>query len=317
MSAPTRTSVLPSLDPERIRDLRGRGEFFWLALVAPTDGDLDALADLLPVHSLALEDSREFGQRAKLDDYADSALIVVHAAQPGPDGRPHLVEVHLHLSRYALVTVTSEPVAALDDARGRLETPGPAAAVHAVLDAVADSVLRALDGFDDEIDDLQAAVADHPTRERRRDIFALRARLAELRHVVVPQRDLLAPGTGLPDAVAGLDLTDARHVLRDVHDHLDRAVGLITTYRERLAGVLDLYLTEISMRQNEVMQRLTVIATVFLPLSFLVGFFGMNFGWMSEVITPQWTFWVFGMGLMGVSVAATVVYLRRTGADRD
>jgi magnesium transporter len=71
------------------------------------------------------------------------------------------------------------------------------------------------------------------------------------------------------------------------------------------------------MRQNEVMQRLTVIATVFLPLSFLVGFFGMNFGWMSEVITPQWTFWVFGMGLMGVSVAATVVYLRRTGADRD
>lgn len=80
-----------------------------------------------------------------------------------------------------------------------------------------------------------------------------------------------------------------------------------------LPSLLDLYLTEVSTRLNEVMKRLTVIATVFLPLTFLTGFFGMNFGWLVRQITPMWAFLAFGVGLLVVSTAAVVVYLRRTG----
>lgn len=91
--------------------------------------------------------------------------------------------------------------------------------------------------------------------------------------------------------------------MRDVHDHLARAAGLIGSYREQLSSLLDLYLTEVSNRINDVMKRLTAIATVFLPLTFLTGFFGMNFGWLVDHITPLWTFLVFGVGLLVGSTA--------------
>lgn len=310
--------ILRAVDAERIRALRGRGEGFWLDLADPKASDLDALRELVTIHPLAFEDTNEFGQRAKLDNYPNSALLVVYGAAPSADGRPRLVEVHLHISDDALVTVAREPLKALDNARQGVAAKPSAHqghAVHGVLDALADSFLTALDGFDDAIDGLQESVAEHPTRAHRQQIFRLRRELAEMRRVVVPQRDLLAPGTNLIDAIPHARDHEMVHLFRDVHDHLDRAAGLLGSYREQLASLLDLYLTEVSTRLNEVMKRLTVIATVFLPLSFLVGFFGMNFGWFVQAITPLWTFVVFGVGLLVVSTIAVAVYLRHTSSD--
>jgi magnesium transporter len=102
-----------------------------------------------------------------------------------------------------------------------------------------------------------------------------------------------------------------------VHDHLDRAANLVGSYREQIAGLLELYLSEGSFRMNEVMRRLAVIATVFLPLTFLVGFFGMNFDWMEQKITPAWTFFAFGIGLFILSGGGVAAYLRRSGADKQ
>jgi magnesium transporter len=310
--------ILRAIDTERIRALRDRGEFFWLDLADPKTSDLDPLRELLTIHPLAFEDTNEFGQRAKLDHYPQSALLVVYGAAPRAGGRPRLVEVHLHISGDALVTVSREPLAALDDARRDIAARPSAHqghAVHRVLDALADSFLDALDGFDDAIDDLQDSVAKRPTGAHRQQIFTLRRELAEMRRVLVPQRDLLAPGGKVVDAIPHLQAGEMRESFRDVHDHLDRAAGLLGSYREQLAGLLDLYLTEVSTRLNEVMKRLTMIATVFLPLSFLVGFFGMNFGWFVTAITPLWTFAVFGIGLLVASAIAVAAYLRRTGGD--
>lgn len=309
--------VLQTIDTGRIRALRDRKEFFWLDLAGPTAADLDALSDLVTFHPLALEDTREFGQRVKLDDYAHNSLLVAYGAEPREAERPHLVEVHLHISDEALVTVSREPLGALAEARHRVAASSSAHdghPVYGVLDALADSFLTALDAFDDAIDGLQDALAEHATSEHRQQIFRLRRQLAEMRQVVIPQRDLLAPDGKLVDTIPHLHGDRAYNLLRDVHDHLDRATGLIDAYREQLASLLDLYLTEVSTRLNEVMKRLTFIATVFLPLTFLSGFFGMNFGWFVQRITPLWTFFVFGIGLAIASTAAVAVYLRRTGA---
>lgn len=309
--------VLQTIDADRIRDLRDRNEFFWLDLADPSDADLDALSDLVTIHPLALEDSREFSQRVKFDDYPKSALLVVYGAEPREGQRPRLVEVHLHITGEALVTVSREPSSALADARRRVAAHSSThkdSAVHRVLDALADSFLGALDRFDDAIDGLQDALAEHATSAHRQQIFALRRQLAEMRQVVVPQRNLLTPSGTLVDAVSDLHGVRAHDLFRDVHDHLDRATGLIDAYREQLASLLDLYLTEVSTRLNEVMKRLTFIATVFLPLTFLSGFFGMNFGWLVQGITPLWTFLAFGIGLLVASTISVAVYLMRTGA---
>ena len=307
--------VLEAIDAERMRVLRERGEFYWLDLAGPSPADLESLSKLVTIHPLALEDTREFGQRVKLDDYAQSALLVFYGAEPRADARHRLVEVHLHISAEALVTVSREPLAALADARRRVAaSPSPHEdhAVYRVLDALSDSVLASLNGFDDAIDSLQAALIEHATTAHRQRIFGLRRQLAEMRQVVLPQRDLLTSGGDLIDAIPGLNVDGAHDRIRDVRDHLDRAAGLIGSYREQLGGLLDLYLTEVSNGLNEVMKRLTFIATVFLPLTFLTGFFGMNFGWLVQQMTPLWTFLVLGIGLPVAATVWVALYLRRT-----
>ena len=310
-------AILRTIDIDRIRELRDRGEFFWLDLdERPGDADLKKLGELVTIHPLALEDTREFGQRAKLDDYPHSALLVFYGVESRPEHGPHLVEVHLHISGEALVTIPRESLAALTGARDRVAADPTAHGGHAVyrvLDALADSFLDVLDPFDDTIDDLQDALVEHATTRDRQRIFELRRQLVELRQVVLPQADMLASSDDIIDAIPESERSSARDRFRDVHDHLARAGELIGTYREQLSGLLDLYLTETSNRLNEIMKRLTLIATVFLPLTFITGFFGQNFGWLLKEITPMWTFIVFGIVLLIASAAATAVYLRRAG----
>lgn len=307
--------VLQQVDANRLRSLRDRREYFWLDLTDPSSDELDAVSQHVTVHDLAREDTHEFGQRAKLDDYPDSALLVFYGAQRKENGLARLVEVHLHLCPEALITVTRESVTALDRARHHVAANSAAdegQVVHRVLDALTDSLLAAFEGFDAAIDDLQGAVARHPTTANRQRIFSLRRQLAGMRQVVMPQRDLLAPEGALVDAVPNLGQEATRKAIRDVHDHLDQASRLVESYREQLASLLDLYLTEVSTRLNEFMKRLSVVATVFLPLTFLAGFFGMNFGYLAKIINSPWSFYVFGIALPAAAGLAVASYLRRT-----
>ena len=133
-----------------------------------------------------------------------------------------------------------------------------------------------------------------------------------MRKVVTPQRDLFARSVDQIAALPGLQL-DERDYFRDVYDHLIRISDLIDSYRDLLSGATDLYLSTISNRQNDVMKQLTVIATVFLPLTFITGFFGQNFGYMVRHIAGGWAFWVLGVGSMLATIAGLLIYFRRRG----
>ena len=109
-------------------------------------------------------------------------------------------------------------------------------------------------------------------------------------------------------------MLDQRDYFRDVYDHLIRISDLIDSYRDLLSGATDLYLSTVSNRQNEVMKQLAIVGTIFLPLSFITGFFGMNFGWLvNHAILPTWTFWVLGMGSMLAACAALFFLFKRRG----
>lgn len=318
MLASARVEILTEVDAGRITALRDRGVYFWLHLADPSDEQLNRLPELLPIHPLAIEDTREFDQRVKLDDYQNSALLVFYGAEPAGRAEAGLVEVHVHLCEGVMVTVTRRPLHALDDVLRRVaarpESPGRHP-LYRVLDGLVDSILTSLEDFDDQIDTLQESLVEHASAEDRQRIFGMRRHLARLRQVVVPERDLLAERDDLVDLLSGMDPQEARNRLRDVEDHLARAAGLIGTYRDQLGSLLDLYLTEMSNGMNKVMTRLTVIATVFLPLTFLTGFFGMNFAWLVKELTPTWTFFALGIGLSLVATAALALYLARTGRD--
>jgi magnesium transporter len=185
--------------------------------------------------------------------------------------------------------------------------------LYRVLDALTDSFFPLLAEIDDEIDEIEAAVLASPTDEQLKRLFSLKRQLVEMRKVVTPQRDLFARSIDELAELPGLEL-DERDYFRDVYDHLIRISDLIDSYRDLMSGATDLYLSTVSNRQNDVMKQLAVIATIFLPLSFITGFFGQNFGFeVTNLISAAWTFWVFGIGSMVVTCIALLAFFRRKG----
>jgi magnesium transporter len=314
------TFVVPcctSIDEADIRDHLKRDHFFWLDLIAPSHDDIAKLHDLFGFHPLALEDTEHFGQRPKLDNYVDYIFMVFYgawrssAADPSP-----LHEVHLFVSGQYLITVHRDPLPALDHQREQLNgrvLHSEQFLLYRVLDALTDSFFPLLAEMDGEIDELEAEVLVSPTDKQLERLFSLKRQLVEMRKVVTPQRDLFARSIDQLAELPGLKL-DERDYFRDIYDHLIRISDLIDSYRDLLSGATDLYLSTVSNRQNDVMKQLTVIATIFLPLSFITGFFGQNFGFMvNDLIKNPWTFWVVGVGSMLATCVALLAFFRRKG----
>lgn len=304
--------VLRSLDDPQVDALLARGEFFWLDLEAPDDATLGATGERFGLHPLAVEDTREFGQRPKMDDYGDAALIVFYGMQP--DGTP--TEVHLHLSGRWMLTVHRVAKRLLHPAAQRVEAEPPRTeeeALYRVLDHLTDTFFPVLDRIDDEIDELTDAIVARPSVEQRQRLFDLRRRLIELRRIAGPQRDMLARGSDLVASIPGLEGDRARDWLRDVYDHLLRINELIDSYRDLLSGALDVYLSTVSNRLNEISKQLAIVATVFLPLTFVTGFFGQNFGTLVRHIDSPAAFWGYGVGSMVLGGALLWWWFKKSG----
>jgi magnesium transporter len=303
--------VLHHLDIDEIRALHARGEFFWLDLEAPDDAEIDALAALLGMPPLAVEDSREFHQRAKVDEYGDRVLIVFYDAGGERSGEAP-VEVHIHVSRTEVVTVHRRPCAALVAAH-QAHARTSAQLVYRVLDALSESTLALLRRIEDEVSGIEQRAFERPSAADRRRITELRGRLFRLLQVVEPQRDMLATSAGDIERVLGTEPGEVQHPFRDVHDDLVLAVNLIAYCRELLAEALNVYLQTTSNRLNEIATRLTLLATIFVPLTLITSYFGQNFGWLVNHIDSLRAFLLWGVGALVVPVVVIGVWLRRAG----
>ncbi len=306
-----------SIDDATIRDHFARDHFFWLDLTDPSEGDVERLRELFGFHPLALEDALHFGQRPKLDAYGDYIFIVFYGARdPDPGSDEILREVQMFVSGKYLVTIHHDALPALDEQRSHMEglvLHSEQFLLYRVFDALTDSFFPPLARMDDEIDELEAAVLQGPTDEQLQRLFAMKRSLVSMRKVVTPQRDLFARSIDQLAELPGLEL-DERDYFRDVYDHLIRISDLIDSYRDLLSSTTDLYLSTVSNRQNEVMKQLTIVGTIFLPLSFITGFFGMNFSWLIDKgIASTWSFFVLGLGSMLVTCLFLLRFFRRRG----
>ena len=177
--------------------------------------------------------------------------------------------------------------------------------LYRVLDMLIDGYFPVLATLDDQIDDLEDEILKAPTEEQLGRLFDMKRSLIALRKVVTPERDVFATLVSGSSALPGMTPEYERY-FRDVYDHLIRVSDLVDSYRDLLSGAMDTHLSTVSNRLNVVMKQLTIIATIFLPLSFLTGFFGQNFGWM---VTRLGSLAVF----LGAGIGAQVLDGHRPG----
>jgi magnesium transporter len=305
--------ILDRIDRGKIADLLARDEYFWLDLGDPSEEDVRALGEVFSFHPLALEDTLKRGQRPKLDDFGEYMFLVYYGAETEEDGKAKLVEVHAFLSGGYIVTAHTGGCGALDEARERLDAQSPRSeqfVIYRVLDGLTDTFFPVLDQIDERIESLEEEVFERATPDQLEEISALRRQLVELRRVVTPQRDLLARGIDDILEIPGLEV-DSRNYFRDVYDHSIRISDQIDAYRDLLAGTRDAYLSVVSNRLNQITKQLTVVATIFLPLSFIVGFFGQNFKWLVVNIQSTGAFFAYGVGGLVLSVLVLLAWFRR------
>ena len=224
---------------------------------------LTLLHEVFKIHPLAVEDVREFHQRPKIEDYDDFVSIVVYGARSL--GEP-LTEVHCFYAERFLVSVHRDEVPAVAEAchtLGRLHTDRR-------LVALVDTMFPYLTAMDERIDELQDQIFVDPKESQLAGLFELKRELVTMRKMVTPQRDMVSTMMAQVVRIPGMTAESERYV-RDLYDHLIRISDMVDSYRDLLSGSLDAYMSMVSNRLNDVMKQLTIIATVFLPLSFLTG----------------------------------------------
>jgi magnesium transporter len=297
--------------------------FVWLGIYDPTEQEMRDVATHFPVHELAIEDAAALHQRAKIEDYENHYFVVLRTARYDDDREQvDFGEIHIFAGPGYAITVRHGEASQLGPARQRLEAKpelletGPVAVVWAVLDQVVDDYEPVVEGLTADIEDAEVKVFEGKSDQTER-IYFLKREAIEFYRAVHP---LLAPLAAIERGADPRVTTEIQNYFRDVNDHAKLVHDEISSQRELLTSILEANLAvlgvrqnEISVNQNEATNRLTLVATIFLPLSFIVGFFGMNFGWMVGHVTSFAAFAAYGLGSILVSSAAIAVLFRRAG----
>ncbi len=294
----------------------------WLDVVDPGPLDLSLLQEEFDLHPLAIEDAVHEHQRPKIESYDRYWFVVAQGVSGSPEDAV-LHEISIFVGEKFLVTVRDDPPYPLDEIERRWVAQPPERRrdagflLYAILDTIVDGYLPLADAYEERAGALEDSLLrdEHPdTATVLRDLFTMRGEVQALRRAAVPMRDLLAP---MIRGDLHLFHEDELAYYRDVDDHAVQVVEALDAARDTVAGALQIHvsvtsnrLAEASHRQGEVNKQLTLIATIFLPLSFITGFFGQNFGWLVSHIVPAATFWWLGLGSEVVALAALVAYIR-------
>jgi magnesium transporter len=306
-------------DPSEISELlKDEHNFVWFDLAEPTHADLDLLQEEFALHPTAVEDAALVHERPKIEAYDGYSLVVLHAASIEHDAL-QLHEIAVFVGKNFVVTIRAHPVYPLDEIErrwlGQTGIPHTSAGLlYVILDVVVDGYNPVANAYDERLVDLENRVLQRRRTMQAYDVprrvLTLKRDLVQLRHAVAPVRDIISPL--LRGELGELDPALLAY-FRDVYDHALRAGEQIDSIRDLLNSTLDIHLSSEAHRQGEVSKQLTIIATIFLPLTYITGFFGQNFGWMvNHIDKPSEFFWI-GIGSQVLALLILVVYFRRKG----
>jgi magnesium transporter len=287
---------------------RRRDSFVWLGLYEPSADEFDAVRREFDLHELAVEDAIHAHQRPKLEVYDDTLLVVLKPARYVADRREiELGEILIFLGDGFIITVRHGE-AALHEVRLRLEERpellecGPGAALYAIVDRIVDDYEPVIAALDHEVDAVEREVFSHSGTNPAEAIYNLKREVLELHAAVAP---LASPLDRLARGHHELIQEDVRAYFRDVHDHLLRAIAQVESYRDLLTSVLAANLSQVTVRQNEDMRRISAWAAIIAVPTLIAGIYGMNFQHMPEL------HWAMGYPLALATIAASCILLYR------
>jgi magnesium transporter len=315
------------MDLDRAAEICGREDgsgFVWLGMFEPDPEELAMVQRRFGLHDLAVEDAQSFHLRPKVEQYDEDerVLFVVLRTARYDDSKEEVEfgEVSVFMAERFVITVRQGVASDLHGARLRLERRpellkgGPGAVLWAIVDKVVDDYAPVVEGLERDIEEVESTVFSGAAAPTER-IYLLRREATDFYRAVHP---LLGPLEAIERGVYAQIGPELRHFFRDVNDHLKLVDDEVVAQRDVLAVILQANMAvvtvqqnEIAMRQNETAKQLTIIATIFLPLTFLTGFFGQNFTWLVNHVDGFWHFMVLGIGLLAVSAAVLWAWIRR------
>lgn len=253
----------------------------WVDLQKQCDASLSLLRERFNFHPLAIEDCSHFDQRPKLEEFGDHLFIVNHAIEPVTIESTDLVihELHAFMGSNYLVTVHEEPIPSIDEVWKRVSADvtiakkGVDFLYYLVADSMVDADFPILDEIAEELEELEERILAGVHAAELGSLFRLKRLLVSMRKTLSPQRDVFA----LLAKHAGPAGSNASFYFRDIYDHLVRLNESVESNRDLLGNALDAHLTIASNRTNDIMKRLTILSSIFMPLTFVTGFFGQNF----------------------------------------
>lgn len=298
-------SETPSPTPQQCQDVQQNTLVDWLDVTGVNDPTaIRELGETFGLHPLALEDILNSGQRPKIDFHEQHAFLILNL--------PHLInddivleQVSLFVGNGHLLSFCSGDGAAFEPVRqrlrqgfGRIRTRSVEYLLYSLVDVVIDSAFPLLEDIGEQIEELEDRVLEKPNKAILNTLHQLKRDLLLLRRALWPQREVISR---LIQHDAELVDATLRPYFSDCYDHAVQIIDLIETYREMLSGMLDIYLSSLSNRMNDIMRVLTVVGTIFIPLTFIVGVYGMNFRVMPEL---QWEYGYFV--IWGVMLALAI-----------
>ena len=295
-----------------VETLLGKHAVTWVDVAGLGDGPtLQRLGEVFGLHKLVLEDVVHVHQRAKVEAYGDCYFIVARTITLGETVESE--QISLFLGKDYVVTFQERPGDPFGPVReriraglGKIRATGPDYLVYALLDAVIDGYFPVLEAYGERLDDIEEEIVTDPGPKMIERIHGIKKDLQVMRRAVFPLRD--AVNTLIRDGTRVFE-DETRIYLRDCYDHTVQIMDLVETFRELGTGLMDSYLSVVSNRMNEVMKVLTVIATIFIPLTFIAGVYGMNF----DPKVSRWNMpeleWDYGYPFSLVLMVATTVVL--------
>ncbi len=276
---------------------------------------LGAIGERFGLHPLVVEDILHTAQRPKLEDYGEYLFIVLKSLYHGAEsGDPEIEQISLVLGPNYVLSFQEragdefEPIRERIRAnKGRVRKAGADYLGYALVDLIVDQYFVVLERFGDQIEVLEGELIADPTPDTAHAIHHLKQEMALLRKSVWPLREVVS---GLERSESPMIHDSTHPYLRDVYDHTVQVIDSVETFRDILSGMLDIYLSSVSNRMNEVMKVLTIISTVFIPLTFVVGVYGMNFEHMPELSWP-WAYPLVWLVMVAVAVLMVIFFRQK------
>jgi len=303
-------------DIEEVFPLKDQPTVTWINVSGMHDVDvIERIGKHFNIHCLTLEDIVNTGQRPKMEDFDDYVYIVIKMLYYGrQDDQVKSEQVSLILGSTFLMSFQEQPGDVFDAVRerirrgkGRIRKAGCDYLAYSLMDALVDNYFFILEHFGEKMEFLEDQLLDNPTPEFLESIHNMKREMILLRKQIWPLREVIG---GLARGEIGLVRESTVMYFRDVHDHTIQVIDTVESFRDVLAGMLDIYLSTVSNKMNEVMKVLTIIATIFIPLTFLAGVYGMNFKYMPE-LEWRWGYFVAWGIMIGVFVSLMFYFKRK------